>query len=307
MAKNAYVLNDADVAFLRKLRLDYTSSPLGDRAADQYRNRVIVPKDTRTGTVYQEITAGSVSEAGVGSVKFDSLDTRDRSFGVAETEETTVYNYSDTVFEIGDRVFCKLDRTAYKTLSGTSETEPQNVWVVSDLSGEAEERCLYLCGSQTLAVANNDTNQQLQLVAYNNFDATTYQINAAEWSVTLLREGRYEVRHDFTLTGASAGTDNHATESATAYFRNGSTLGTSVVGCSGVLMQVTSFASELGFENAGRTWHAISPGGMTPHKIDWVVKRNTWTNGSNVNLTSARIRFLGNITPTTGIFDAPGP
>lgn len=135
MAKNAYVLNDADVAFLRKLRLDYTSSPLGDRAADQYRNRVIVPKDTRTGTVYQEITAGSVSEAGVGSVKFDSLDIRDRSFGVSETDETTVYNYSDTVFSVGDRVLCTLDRTAYQTLTGTSVIEPKNVWVVSDKAG----------------------------------------------------------------------------------------------------------------------------------------------------------------------------
>lgn len=243
----------------------------------------------------------SPTALGSGKGKFRIAQSDGSSIGSVEEEEYDILSLDTSTHAAGKTVLVY----RMQDLAGSQYAEPG--WVIPKSSEAAAERCLYLCGSQTLAVANNDTNQQLQLVAYNNFDATTYQINAAEWSVTLLREGRYEVRHDFTLTGASAGTDNHATESATAYFRNGSTLGTSVVGCSGVLMQVTSFASELGFENAGRTWHAISPGGMTPHKIDWVVKRNTWTNGSNVNLTSARIRFLGNITPTTGIFDAPGP
>lgn len=260
-----------------------------------------------TGKVYGgPLPAGTPTAAGSGEFILDQIELAGKTYVRADaTDPQPILNTSDHEFAEGDRVNAWLDTAALHTSAEDSAHTAR--WVTGDLSGdEATERCLYLCGSQTLTVENNDTNQQLLLVNYQNMDPTTFQVNVADWTITLLRAGKYEVRHDFTLIATTAGGDLHATESATAYFRNGTTLGTSVIGCSGVLLTATSYASDHhGFENAGRTWYATSAGGMTPSKIDWVVKRNTFTNGMAVNLTSARIRFLGDLTVTSGSFDAP--
>jgi hypothetical protein len=252
---------------------------------------------------------GALVQPGKGECKMHRL--RADGSGVIDLDGLPTPAYSIMPYQVGDGKELLLLRD--QTLEGDDENvaEPGYValrWQPSEDTPPTVERLLYICGSPISTVSDDDAWHRLNLTSVQNFDTSTYDINASQYAVQLKRDGVYEIFQSWHLgLATSAGTAGVA--SVECVMRAGTTPPpTTAVPCSHLELQLA--ISEAGHhdEADAATMFWVRRTATSAQWLDFAYKRLEWVNSSypEIKLNSVRIRYMGELdVPTIQNFAAP--
>ncbi len=307
---DAYVLSETDVRTLRRMAQRERGDPVNHQPPLQGQSHPGRLPVVRLGVAYGTLPAaqydggGTLVQPGKGECKMHRL--RADATAVIDLDDLPTPAYSIMPFEVADGKELVLLRD--QTLEGDDENvaEPGYValrWEPS--TTESPERLLYVCGSPAQLVANDANWHQLPLTSVDNFDTSTFGIHAGNQLIELKRDGVYEIFHSWHLglsTGASPGEAK-----VDAVVRSGTMAPlTSNVPCSGLTLAL-NLDDEVEHDEADAScmfW--LRRTSTAAQWIDFAFKRIIYVAYPEIYLTTARIRYLGDLPgPTVQTFEGP--
>jgi hypothetical protein len=310
---DAYVLSEADVRALRRIAQRDRGDPVNHQPPLQGQSHPGKLPVARLGIAYGTLPAaqydggGTLVRPGKGECKMHRLQADGTA--VIDLDDLPTPAFSVMPYEVAHGKELLLLRD--QTLEGDDENvaEPGYLalrWQQSEETPQTVERCLYLCGSESHILQNNDLDQKLYLLNVHNFDTSTYGIDADAHAIELKRVGIYEIRHDWRIDPTT--TVSEGSERATVHLRRGSSLPlSSFEGCFTLhLGTYTSNSADHDLASAGCTWYIHRKANGEWTWVDWVARRIALQNGATINLATARFRYLGDLgLPTVETFTDP--
>ncbi len=307
---DAYVLSETDVRTLRRMAQRERGDPINHQPPLQGQSHPGRLPVVRLGIAYGTLPAaqydggGTLVQPGKGECKMHRL--RADGSAVIDLDDLPTPAYSIMPFEVANGKELVLLRD--QTLEGDDENVAEPGYVAlrwEPGTTETPERVLYMCGSPYHTVSNDDDWHQLQLVSLQNFDTSTYGIDADQYAIELKRDGVYEIFHSWHLglsTGASAGVAK-----VECVMRQGASLPTtSNVACSSVTLALALNDEGHHDEANASTMFWVRRTATTVHWLDFAFRRLQFVNYPEVKLESLRIRYLGDLAqPTNQAFTVP--
>ena len=308
---DAYVLSESDVRTLRRMAQRERGDPVNHRPPVQGQSHPGRLPVVRLGIAYGTLPAaqydggGALVQPGKGECRMHRL--RADGSGVIDVDDlpTPAYNIVPESISHGKELLLLRDQT----LEGNDENvaEPGYIalrWEPSE-SEQTVERLLFMCGSHVQTVADDNNWHQIPLQSVQNFDTSAYGINASQHAIELKRDGYYEIFHAFHL-GLSTATGEGVARVQGA-MRAGTTLPlTTTVACSGVTLVLALNDKGHHDESDASCMFWIRRTALANHWLDFVYKRLEYVNYPEIQVTSLRIRYVGELeTPTIQMFAAP--
>jgi hypothetical protein len=308
---DAYVLSNTDVRTLKRIAQHERGDPINHRPPVQGQSHPGRLPVVRMGTAYGTLPAAqydgndALIAPGKGECKLHRL--RADGSGVFDQDALPTVAYNLAPFEIAHGEGLCLLRD--QTLEGDDENvSAPGYLALRWRTNEGEppvERLLYMCGSHIQTVVNDANWHQIPLQSVYNYDTSTYGIDADQYAIELKRDGVYEIFHSWHLGLSTAGGAGVARVEGA--MRSGVVLPLdSTVPCSNVTLCLA--LNELGHHDEADAscmfW--VRRTATTANWLDFVYKRLEFVNYPEIQVTSLRIRYLGELPlATIQNFDLP--
>jgi len=266
----------------------------------------------RLGVAYGTLPAaqydggGALVQPGKGECKMHRL--RADGSGVIDLDDLPTPAYSIMPYQVADGKELLLLRD--QTLEGDDENvaEPGYLalrWQPTEDTPPTVERLLYICGSPYATVTDDDNWHRLNLTSVQNFDTSTYGINASQYAVELKRDGVYEIFQSWHLGLATGGTPGVA--KVECVMRAGTTPPpTTAVPCSSLTLSLALNDAGHHDEADSATMFWVRRTALANQWLDFAYKRLEFTYYPEIKLNTVRIRYMGELdVPTIQSFAAP--